>query len=519
MPQPVSTPSAHHGQEIPEDIRSVLVSLGRGLGTVSVYGTEHPSVEQILDQTFEELHAALQNRKTVALGTFNGMLTVDDQPVIASDVPIRTLEKRLVAMKVSHLALTKGLNRDELKKLLSALCAPTATQMKETLSGTGLSHVEMSDVKYVALRDGETKTGKSGSGKDNAGSHANGDEFSPVNVNQIVAFLKGEPTGESVGDVKKLLSDPEKLGQMILEAASVRQTAVSAHDGESLADIVVGCLRRTYGGLRKETDFRSPQGRVNLHKAMLLLEKNVLDKIHAALGAQHPEIDRRIFDAIREMEEAQTFDVLTAHYFDQRRKLDAAEGKLIEIIRQQGEEKAGGQPGAADIPLKDWQRLMVKAGVAPSGGGMGLGSGLDMSALAVVLDKLEGLMQIESSDPAQVKTAINGTRNGLNNYADRIETRIQELEGQVYLYGRHAVTVEDHAEHLGREELMMEVSKLTLALLQPLTVVNASVEAALRHAEQELQKDLLNLAHEGGKRMQSLTKRLMTLVGYPVLGK
>jgi hypothetical protein len=28
---------------------------------------------------------------------------------------------------------------------------------------------------------------------------------------------------------------------------------------------------------------------------------------------------------------------------------------------------------------------------------------------------------------------------------------------------------------------------------------------------------LLDLAYESGKRMQSLTKRLMTLVGYPVL--
>jgi signal transduction histidine kinase len=126
-------------------------------------------------------------------------------------------------------------------------------------------------------------------------------------------------------------------------------------------------------------------------------------------------------------------------------------------------------------------------------------------------------MNIESNDPIQVKTAVDVTRTGLNNYADRIESRIQELESQVELHARHAVTVEDHAEHLDRDTLMVEVSKLTLALLQPLTVVNASVEAALRHAEKEIQKDLLDLAHESGKRMQSLTKRLMTLVGYPVL--
>ena len=516
------TSSSPTGKEIPEELRPILISLGRGLGTVAVYGTDHPIVEHIIDQTFQDLHAALQNKKTVTLGTFNGTLTVDEEPVIARDVPIRTLEKRLAAMKVSHLTLAKGLSRDELKKLLSALCAQTESQMKETLSGAGMSHIEMSDVQYVALREGETKTGKGGQGQGDGGSGSGTQEISSIKVSQIVAFLKGESSGEPSGELKKMLSDPERLGQMIMEAATIRQTAISIQDGESLADIVVGCLRRTYGGLRKESEFQSVQGKVNLNKAMMLLEKNVLDKIHAALGAKHPEIDRRIFDAIREMEEEQKFDVLTAHYFEQRRKLETVENRLVENIQQQGDKKAREQFGASNIPTKDWQKLMIKAGAAPAdagGSGMGSGSGLDLSALALVLDKLEGLMEIGNQTPETVKATVHETRDGLATYTNRIETRIQELEGQVELHEKAGRTVEDHAEHLTREDLMEEVSKLTLALLQPLTVVNASVEAALRHAEKEIQKDLLDLANESGKRMQALTKRLMTLVGYPILGK
>jgi len=522
MAQTASDPLSN-SKEIPETLRPVLISLGRGLGTVAVYGTTHPSVEQIIDQTFEELQNALKNRKAIAIGTFNGSLTVDEEPVVARDVPVRTLEKRLVSMKVSHLALTRGLTRPELKKLLSALCAPNDTQMKDTLAEGGLDHIEMSDVKYVALRDGEHKAGKgNGNGAEGSAADTGTTAISQVKFNQIIAFLKGETSGEAAGDVKKMLSDPERLGQMIMEAASIRQSAVPAENGESLADIVIGCLRRTYGGLRKEAEFQSAQGKVNLTKAMMLLEKNVLDKIHAALGVRHPEIDRRIFDAIREMEEEQQFEMLTAHYFDQRRKLDKTEEKLIESIQKQGAEKAGRQIGAPDVPAKDWQRLMIKAGLetpagAESGGGPG--GGLDMGALAVVLEKLEGLMQIESSDPDQIRTAVSVTRNGLANYTSRIENRIQELEGQIDLGDPKGPTVEDHAEHLNREDLMLEVSKLTLALLQPLTVVNASVEAALRYAKEDAQKDLLDLAFESGKRMQSLTKRLMTLVGYPVLSE
>ncbi|MGE4490426.1 MAG: hypothetical protein AB7E95_12870 [Kiritimatiellales bacterium] len=507
------------GKEISEELRPVLIALGRGLGTISVYGTDHPTVDQIVDQTFDELQTALKNRAALSIGTFNGTLTVDEEPVIARDVPIRTLEKRLMAMKVSHLALNRGLIRSELKKLLSALCAPNDEQMKSSLSQAGLKHIRMSDVKYVALREGQEHPGSSTGG----GSSSSSDTPPSVQVNQILAFLKGEPsTARTTEDVKNMLSDPERLGQMILEAAAVRQSAAAVHDGESLADIVVGCLRRTYDGLRKEREFESAQGKVNLTKAMMLLEKSVLDKVHRALGARHPDIDRRIFDAIREMEEEQQFELLTAHYFDQRRKMEKVEEKIVENIRKQGVEKAQEQFAASDIDPKDWQRLVVRAGgTAPAlGGGFGTGgkgSGLDMGALAVVLEKIEGLMTIDYQDPAQAKTAIGVTRNGVKNYTDRIESRIHELEGQIELDGHDSLTIEDHAEHLGRKELMLEVSRLTLALLQPLTVVNAAVEAAMRHAKLDVQKDLLDLAHESGKRMQSLTKRLMDLVGYPVL--
>ena len=508
-----------HSKEIPNEILPVLISLGRGLGTVSIYGTEHPGVEQILNKTFADLQVALRTRQSLSIGTFNGSLTVDDEPVSVLDVPVRMLERRLTAMQISHLALTKGLARDELKHLLKALCAQTGAQMKESLSESKMSHVKVSDVRYVALRDGEEMTGTS-SGPNGPGGAASGpDTASSFKVSQIVAFLKGEASKtEASGDLKKMLSDPERLGQMIMEAANIRQSSVSIQDGESLADIVVGCLRRTYDGLRKESAFMTPQGKVNLAKGMMLLEKTVLDKIHAAFGDQHPDIDRRILNAIREMDEDHQFEMLTARYFDQRRKMERAEEKIIERIRKQGADKVREQFVPPDVPPADWQRLTVKAGSDTADGkGTGIGGGLDLSALAVVLEKLEGLMQIGGSDPAQIKTAVSVTRNGLNAYADRIESRIQDLEGQVKLRKHSSLTVEDHAAHLNREELMIEVSRLTMALLQPLTVVNASVEAAMRHAGTEPQKELLDLAFKSGKRIQSLTERLINLVGYPEL--
>ncbi len=499
------------GGQLPRELKDVLMLIGRGLGTVSVYGTQHPSVDQIVGKTFESLQKALKNRDSIAIGSFNGSLTVDDEPITAREVPIRTLEKRLIAMKISHLTLHEGLSQDELKQLLTALCSPSDIEMKEALSGSGLEHVELEDVKYVILREGEEKTGKGGGLPEPV-------EIPPAQVSQIVAFLKGAASDkDSIEGVKKALSDPEKLGQMIMEAAAIRQAGVDVQDGESLADIVIGCLRRTYDGLRKEKEFKSIRGKTNLTKAMMLLEKTVLDKIHKALGEEHPEIDKRILDAIREMETEHNFDVLSAHYFAQNKKMQKAEGQMIEAIQGADAEKAAEQLNSSDIPPKDWQRLMIQAGKGPAESGGGGLAGLDMSALAVVLQKLENLMEMDQWEPDQVKAEFETTKNRLQTYTDQIELRIEELEGQVRLDDSASVTLEGHADKFNRDELMMEVSNLTLALVQPLTVINASVEAAMRETGKETQKDLLDLAHISGQRMQSLAKRLMVLVGYPAL--
>jgi len=499
------------GASLPPDLKNVLMLIGRGLGTVSVYGTQHPSVDQIVAKTFGSLQKALKNRDSIAIGSFNGSLTVDDEPITAREVPIRTLEKRLIAMKISHLTLHEGLSQDELKQLLTALCSPSDIEMKEALSGSGLEHVELEDVKYVILREGEEKTGKGGNIPEPV-------EIPPAQVSQIVAFLKGAASDkESLDGLKKALSDPEKLAQMILEASTIRQAGVDVQNGESLADIVIGCLRRTYDGLRKEKEFKSIRGKTNLTKAMMLLEKNVLDKIHKALGEEHPEMDDRILDAIREMEAEHEFDVLSAHYFAQNKKMKKAEDQMIEVIQSAEAGKAREQFKSSDIPTKDWQRLMVQAGAEPAGNGSGGPGGLDMSALAVVLQKLDDLMEIDQWEPEQAKDKVETTKNRLQTYTDQIELRIEELEGQVRLDESTPPTLEDHANKFNRDELMMEVSTLTLALVQPLTVINVSVEAAMRQAGEETQKDLLDLAHVSGQRMQSLAHRLMILVGYPTL--
>lgn len=502
------------------ELKTILSVLGRGLGTVSVYGLDHPSVDQIIEQTFSELQNALKTTPSIAIGSFNGTLTVNGEPASAHDMPTKTIEKRLVSLKISHLVLNSGLSKKELKHLLGALCSPSDEKMKQTISSGVLKHVELDNVKYVVMHKGEKKVGAGGD--HDQGITSIDKPEPPVQVGQIMAFLKGEPSASGAEKkVKDLLSDPEKLGQMIMDAAAVRQSTRSLAGGENMADIVIGCLRRTYDGMKREADFQDAKGKASLTKAMMLLEKTVLDKIRNALGPMSQSVDRRILSAIKEMEEEQHMDVLAAHYFEQRRKIEKVEERMIDYIQEHGEAKAREQFTSANLPPKDWHRLMVEAGVSEkkSGGGISMGSGMDLSALAIVLEKIEDLSHTDPNDPQQINTTIQSATNGLSTYADRIETRISELEGQIELEEKKNSLVDSNARHLTREELMEEISNLTLALIQPLTVINASAEAALDHAGQEKQKEFLDLVYTSGRRMEKLSKRLMKLVGYPLLEK
>lgn len=490
------------------ELHTMLLQLGRTLGIIAAYGTDHPIAVKALDDAFAGLQAVLQTSGSIALGTVKGELTVNGKPVTAKDAPVKALEKRLTSMQLSHLSLKKGLSTEDFRKLITAL-STGKEEAKASISKAGGAHVNVEEVQYVALREGETKVAKGaapGAGPDQtAGGH---DGPSSVQVGQIVAFLKGDAGSTDLpDDVKKMLSEPEKLGQMILEAAAVRQQTASLEGGENLADIVIGCLRRTYDGLRSESEFETARGKATLAQTMLLLEKSVLDRIRSTLDPGQPDLDRRIMAEIRAMESEREFDLLSTHYAEQCQKRDKTEEKIVALIRQQGSEKARALLAGSGIPVQDWQRLLVQgSGSPPSAGGPG--GGADMGIIATVLERLDGLMQMANRDPQLAKAAVQDARRGVSDYASRMESQIDEMEDRVH-----------HHERKDREDIILEMSKLTLSLMQPLTVINGSIETALSTADEALRNDLLDLAYQSSQSMEVMTKRMISLTGYPELSE
>ena len=526
------------------ELQEALSIFGKMINIALIYGMQHPSVRAPLCETHLAFEAALQDVPQISIGLFHKTLTVNDKMVTEYTIHLRALERRLVSLEIPQLIISKGLTAKELGQLVDALCTAntqTGQTLKEKLGDAGLSYIKTEEVKYVAQHEGERLVGgdEGTGGGAEGGEEGDGDKDAKpakpeatIHVEKIVAFLKGETASSEApsADLEKLLSEPEKLGQLIMESAAVRQSVQSLDEGESLADIVIGCLRKTYEDLSQQKKNGSSNKKASLNKAMLLLEKTVVEKIRNAVGEDQPEIDEQVLSALREMEEERQVEILAARYAEQHKKFSKSELDLLQYVRDHGEEKAREILEEANVPEQEWRRLMVQArknapppsggrgaagrgadGGADGGAGGGAGSGdaVDMGALAIVLDKLDSIMQFDETPSALVTSVIDEARGEVKAVAAQLENQVDEL-------GEQVERCEAGEESTSRADLLLHLSQLSLKLAQPLTVINASVDAAiLQVSNPEFQKELLDLAKESGLIMKGLLERLTKLVGYP----
>lgn len=508
---------------IASELQEALGLFGKTLNIALIYGVDHPSVHSPLVETHTALSTALENSPKITIGLLHGTLTVNNKIITEYTVHLRALERRLVSLKIPHLVIRPGFSADEFRHLVNALCTANAKEgqtVEEKLSEAGLDNIKTEEISYVAQHEGEHLVGNGEpydiGGEDGENSGGDSSKENPeasVHVEQIVAFLKGESASSGVpsGDLEKMLAEPEKLGRLIMESVSIRQSAQSLEEGESLADIVIGCLRRTYDDLNKQKSFKSSRKKASLNKAMLLLEKTVVDKIRNSMGENQAELDDQILAALHDMEEQRQVEIIATRYAEQHKKISQAERELIQYARKYGEDKARQALAEANVPEQELHHLMAQSRQSGSGEerGDGSGEGFDMGSLAIVLDKLEHIMQFDETPPALMKAIVDETRTEIKTVDDHLAYQVDRIEEQVE---RHAAG----DTNTDRADILLQISQLSLKLAQPLTVIIASVESAIKQTSHpDLQNDLLELADESGQIMKGLLKRLTELVGYP----
>ncbi len=493
-----------------------LNELGRSVNLFTTYGKNHPAAANSVVEAALAMEALLSGQKKIVLGAFNGVLTVDEQAVTTAGTLQKSLERRLVRLNITGLKIDRGISQEEIATLAELLAAADADTFQQNLSTRSLDHIQSESLNFKAVRADQTIASRC----DLAGMGGGGvlvlEEEAPppaepersLHVEQIVAFLKGDIEVESgdVGDeLATMASDPDHLGRIIMESVAIRQS-VSDLSGETLNDIVLGCLRRTYSGLRKQPAFDSPAGKADLKKSLLLLEESVLDKMRALAGAEDPELDRQIVQTIREMDEQLGFEIAAAQYMEHREAIEQNKEQLHQFIQTRGTAAAESLLQDAGLPGSEWRKIIVES-EKTANKEASLPAGL--KAITSVFDKLEKLMRSETTDGMLVKNLLGQATHNLDDSLDTTREKLAALSS----------TIGGQAQHMSRSELLASLAEVAQELMQPLTAINASVEMMLHGYVGDVsdeQQDLLRLISDSGEHLKFLMDMLIDIVGCPI---
>ncbi len=503
-------------------LTTALNELGRSINLVTTYGINHPASGKALETSAQAMQELFTDRVKLTIGAFNGVMTIDEKTVRTSGTLQKSLERRLVRLQITGLKISRGTSPGELAQLAQLLASNDADMFQQELVNRNMEHIVSENTQYQAVRDGETVAheselaGMGGNGvlvleddeASEAGTGASGHKEDGFHVDQIVAFLKGDINADEgrVGEeLVEAASDPDKLGRLIMESVSIRQSR-SELSGESLNDIILGCLRRTYDGLRKQPAFQSLEGKAELKKALLMLEESLLARMRALSGEENPELDRQIVQAIRGMDESLSFEMAAAQYMEHRQAIEKDREQMQCFVQSQGAEMAESLLEGSGFPGSEWRKIIVESAHSPGKSETSLTDGL--SSLATVFEKLEQLMKSKSSDGTTVKDLLGQANENLDDTLDNTREKLQALSS----------TIGGQAHHMPRAELLASLSEVAQELMQPLTAINASLEMMLQGyvgTISEEQEDLLTLASNSGEHLKFLMDMLIDIVGCP----
>lgn len=508
----------------------------RALGTIFsnsfLYGPEHGVTKKAVEDAFAILQVVFGRGQEVSFNLSDDELIVNGMTLELKNPLMRMLATHLADMEISSFTINHELTKDDFLKLVDLLNQkPTdlvaAGGFPAGVKERGIGGVATKSIVYKAVTEDEVVVSK-----DALDAAAQGlGEGAQAN---IIAFLKGDASADEAAVAEGLAAaadDAQKLSELILKAAEVRQQKVDLDDGEDFSSIVVGCLRKAYDVLSQDKSAKTQKGKKNLQKMLMLLEKELLDKLKAVADGADID-DAFITDAIEEMEDELKIDSLASDYMKKRSAIETNENRILRFIRAKGLDKIENTDlkdrlfeGGLDI--EGWRELVDKSGIS-KGAGFGSGSGGGMEAmghLAVLLHEMES--SISSVGSGQGKAGVEG----LDKVAEGVHKEIQGLVAKTekkILGLVENMQKENEAEIKGepvpegkrmpRKKLMEILAEIAQELCQPLAVINCSVDMIRGGCLGEVaptQVEMLCLAAESGAKLQTLIDKLMKISGVP----
>lgn len=524
---------------------ALIDQIGRVVANISLYGEHHRLTLSSVRGTYNALKEHLEEEPSMVIGTSEGELCVNGKP-IPDDGFAHVVRERFDKLDLTSFTLNRGMTRQDFQALLELLANAGGRVRRHQKAVQASDHIQLDSGSYELVGKDETvvkrdKTAPPADPTANAiqaylrrlekahTTEPTGATRTPsadipaapaspgAGVSQIMAFLKGNvetPNAHIAKGLEEMASDSEKLANLILEAAVVRQRQ-SVVQGESLNDLIIGCLRRTFNGIR--TAPGSTNRQPDMKRSLLMLEKRVLDKLHTMIdGVESFRGDVPWdTDGLDEVEVA----TLTTEYVRRRRNFERIEREVVEHMRQHHSPEENDMfrenLELAGLPQTGWHELVARSGGDPGFGPGPLPSSGNIGALAMLLSQLDKLMEEDTPDTSRAETIIGQVGEAVHRAANDTTGKIGRLEAALASPADESVAQPGADRQLGGRELLAEI---TQELCQPATALACSVSLVLEGYFGELtpqQKETLETASTCGERIVQLLERLKEVVGYP----
>ena len=519
--KPIVTP-----RDAQKDVTDLIQIMGQTLNMALLYGVAHKVTRSSLEISFTVISKFIEVHEHIHFSIAEGVLLINGEST--ADSPLAaSFTTRLSGLNLFSFTIGDGFSMDECLSLFSLLLTPPSKldptkTAAELMEGLGLKHIEAKSFSYRRVSEDEAETPATGTSPEPPAAEPASNQ---PDLDNIMAFLKEDALADparSAEDIRHLAADTEKLAELILRAVEIRSSLANLAEGESLTDLIVGCIQKVVQPILKDPDAKTQKGRKHIKHSLLMLEKALLERLRSLAGDQAAHATETVMD---ELVEELDMDALASKYMKSRRLAEKDSQKICRLIERASEdpeqlEELKDRLADQGLTPAGWKELTVKlappsAGPGPGGAGGGGTASDGVNEIKVLTLLLARIGETIHNPPAtgssaDIQALITETGQHLSALADITEKKIQTLQT--------LLTDEEKNPVLSRTELIEILAEIAQEIMQPLTIITGTT-AMLRSLRagplSNAQGELLSMIAESGERMIILVSHLMHLAGTP----
>ncbi len=507
-----------------QDAVDLIQMMCQTLNTALLYGVTHKVTQSSFEITYSVISTFIEYYKNIHFNIAEGLLLVNGESTETCPLSI-SFTARLTGLNLYSFTIESGFSQNECVALYSFLLTPPSKlnagkSPTEMMTELGLQHIEAKTFSYRRVSEDEPAGNSGAPAGVSAGSAGAVPDSVPTDLNNIMAFLKDDDSADhtrSVEDIRKLASNSEKLTELVLRAVEIRTSAANLPEGESLADLILGCIQKVVHPIIKDPALKTQKGRKYIKHSLLMLEKTLLERLRTLAGEQAAHAAEEMMD---ELVEDLDLDAIATQYMKNRRLAEKSAEKISRLIERASDDPE--QLGELRERLTDqgltpkgWQDLTVTLSPVPSkpsgGGGGSSGAGVnEIKILTLLLAQIGETIQTPptAGAPVEIQPLINETEQHLVALAEITDKKIESLQSMLAPDAADSV--------LSRREILEILAEIAQEITQPLTIITGTT-AMIRSLRSgpltELQGELLSMIAESATRMHVLIDHLAHLSG------